>query len=395
MTALLASMTALGPIATDLYVPSLPNLVADLQTTPSKVQWTMSAYLLGFAIGQLFYGPISDKFGRRPVLFAGLAIFLLATIASGLAGSIEWLAAARGIQGLGGACPQILARAMVRDLHDGHHAGRQLALMSMIMGLAPVLSPFLGGVLAVWFSWRMVFAAMFIVVFALLVAAVLFLPETIRERMKGPISPQAIFSSFCIVAQNRVWLAYAIILACCHIGLFTFVSTSPFILRDQYGLNPLQFGIGFSLCSIAFVSGAALSSRIVARLGLDGTIGIGVTFLVAAGIAQALALLLFPAAVLALFIPEMLFFFGIGLVMPNAVAAALSPFPDRAGAASSLAGFFQMLISAVTGLIVVALIRDTAWPFVTVTFLCGATAFLVFTCTRKLRLNARSNSANI
>ncbi len=389
MTVVLALMTALGPISTDLYVPALPSLALDLNTTAAKVQWTMSAYLIGFGFGQLIYGPLSDKFGRKPILLVGFGIFLIATIASGLAVTVEALTLARGLQGFGGACPQILARAMVRDLHEGHHAGRQLAVMSTIMGLAPVLSPLAGGLLTVWFSWRAAFVVMFILVAALTIIAVTLLPETIRSKTKGPISVRSIAASFAIVAKSRVWLAYAVIVACCHIGLFTFISTSPFVLRSQYGLNPLQFGIGFSICSTAFVCGAAISSRIVSRLGLDGTMEIGVALLAGAGVLQALGLFLFPDNVLALFIPEVIFFSGIGLVLPNAVAAALSPFPERAGAASSLAGFFQMMASAAIGILVVSLIRDNAWPLVVVTVLSGATAFIVFAFSRKLRFNNR------
>jgi DHA1 family bicyclomycin/chloramphenicol resistance-like MFS transporter len=385
MTVVLALMTGMGPIATDLYVPSLPNLAEDLQTTPAKVQWTMSAYLIGFAVGQLFYGPLSDKFGRKPILLIGFSIFLAATIASGLSTSIEMLTLARSLQGLGGACPQILSRAMVRDMYEGHQAGRQLSIMSTIMGLAPILSPLGGGLLAIFFGWRAAFVVMFVIVSTLTLIAAVMLPETIRHRMEGPISPRSIFASFSVVARSRVWLVYSTVLACCHIGLFTFISTSPFVLRNIYGLNPLEFGIGFSICSTAFVMGAALGSRLVSRRGIDGTIEIGVTMLAAAGILQAVGLYLMPTNVLALFVPEILFFGGIGLVLPNSVAGALSPFPERAGAASSLAGFVQMLFSAAIGLVVVALLRDNAWPLVTITFSTGILAFGLFMLTRDLR----------
>ncbi len=390
MTVVLALMTAMGPISTDLYVPSLPHLAEDLSTTPAKVQWTMSAYLIGFAFGQLFYGPLSDKLGRKPVLLCGFSIFLLATIASGLSTSIEMLTLARGFQGLGGACPQILARAMVRDMYEGHQAGRQLSIMSTIMGLAPILSPLGGGLLAIFFGWRAAFVVMFVVVAALTLSVVLLLPETIRQRMEGALSVRNILASFRVVARNRMWMTYATILACCHIGLFTFISTSPFVLRNIYGLNPLQFGIGFSICSTAFVLGAATGSRLVSRLGLDGTIRIGVIMLASAGVLQALGLFLMPHEVLALFVPEIIFFGGIGLVLPNSVAAALSPFPERAGAASSLAGFVQMLVSAAIGLIVVAMLRDSAWPLVFITLSTGVLAFVVFQATANLRRKNQS-----
>ena len=385
MTFVLALMTAMGPISTDLYVPSLVDLVADLKTTPTMAQWTMSAYLLGFAVGQLFYGPISDKFGRKPVLLVGFAIFLTGAALACVATSIDMLIAARAIQGLGGACPQILARAMVRDLHDGHAAGRQLALMSTIMGVAPVVSPLAGGAIAIWFGWRASFIVMLAVVSALALISAILLPETLREKTSGALSLRGMLASFAIVGRNRIWLSYATMTACCHTGLMTFVSTSPYFLKQFYNLDPFRFGMAFSVCSIAFVTGAAISSRIVSRLGLDGTLVIGVRALAAAGVLQALALVFAGEHVAAIIVPELLFFFGVGLTLPNSVAAALSPFPERAGAASSLGGFFQMLLSSIIGLAVVASLGATAWPLVLVTLGSGLVALLSFELSRGMR----------
>ena len=154
MTVLLAFMTAMGPISTDLYVPALPQLATEFGVTPARVQWTLSSYLMGFAVGQLAYGPLSDKYGRKPLLMLGFAAYLIGTIASAFATSIEGLTLARMLQGIGGAGPIIIARAIVRDMYEGARAGRQLSLMSTIMGIAPIASPVLGGFLAVWFGWR-------------------------------------------------------------------------------------------------------------------------------------------------------------------------------------------------------------------------------------------------
>lgn len=390
MTVLLAFMTAMGPISTDLYVPALPQLAAEMATTPARVQWTLSSYLAGFAIGQLIYGPLSDKYGRKPLLLAGFAAYLLGTALSAVANSIEFLTLSRMLQGIGGAGPIIIARAIVRDMYEGARAGRQLSLMSTIMGVAPIASPVLGGFLAVWFGWRASFVAMLAMVGPIAFLALLFMPETLRQPQTGPISVRAIGASFAVVARHRVWRVYASIMAMSHTGLFTFVAASPFVLQSVYGLTPVEFGAGFSLCSVAFVSGAYVGSRLVTRRGIDGVVSQGVACLALGGLLQLLGYLAFPNSALALFIPELVYFYGIGYVLPHSIAGALSPFPERAGAATSLQGSLQMMFSAAVGILVVALIASYGpLPLALTTFFMGAGTWIVFRMSERLRAENR------
>lgn len=391
MTVLLAFMTAMGPISTDLYVPALPQLVTELATTPARVQWTMSAYLIGFALGQLFYGPLSDKYGRKPLLMIGFAAYLIGTALSAFAASIEWLTAARLLQGVGGAGPIIMARAIVRDMYEGARAGRQLSIMSTIMGVAPIVSPVLGGFLVVWFGWRASFVAMLAMIGPIAFMASLYLPETLRHVQSGPISVRAIGQSYAVVASNRVWRVYASIMAMSHTGLFTFVAASPFVLQTIYGLTPVEFGAGFSVCSIAFVSGAYFGSRLVTRIGIDGVVSLGVLCLAGGGALQLLGYLIFPQSVLALFIPELIYFYGIGYVLPHSIAGALSPMPERAGAATSLQGFLQMSFSAAMGIFVVALIPLYGpLPLAVTTCVMGLGTLIVFRLSQKTRAAGRA-----
>ena len=378
LTFVLALMTAMGPIAMDIYVPSLPQLAEEFAASPMRVQWTLSAYLIGFGIAQIFYGPLSDKLGRKPLLLAGFAIFLVASLASMAATSIDTLIAARALQGAGGAGPIIVVRAIVRDLYEGARAGRQLSVMSTIMGIAPIAAPVMGGVLALWFGWRASFVAMFVIVACLIVTAALLLPETLKQKQDAPLSLGGIFSSFRIILANRRWRIYSALNCLGHTGIYTFLAAAPFILQNVYGLTPLQFGFSFSMCSIAFVIGAGTGSRLVTRLGLNRTISIGIGCYFIGGIAQALGVLLFPETLAALLIPEMIFFCGVGFVMPHSIAAALTPFPERAGAAASLQGFVQMTFSASVGLAVASMIGATAWPLVIATLALGLSAGAVF-----------------
>lgn len=385
MTLLLGLLSAMGPISTDLFVPALPQLTADLQTIPARAQWTMSGYLLGFAAGQIFYGPVADKYGRKPVLMVALCIYLVASLAGALALSIESLTAARVIQGLGGAGPIIVARSIVRDLYQGNIANQKMALISTVMGLAPIIAPLVGALLVVKFGWRSGFVGMFLAVLFMAIMAALFLPETIRKRTEGRLSFKNILAGFAIVGRNKIWRSYASLQVTSQTGLYTFIASSPFILQNVYGITPLQFGVAFSICSFAFATSALISSRVVARRGGDFALGIGVTMFAIAGVTQLAGILISPKDLLTLFIPELLYFGGVGFILPNAVAGSLSPFPDRAGAATSLAGFTQMIVSAAVGLFVVAMIDKSAMPLALSTFITALISVIIFLASKNAR----------
>ncbi len=385
MTVMLAFMTALGPLATDLYLPSLPHIGAALGASPAAVQLTLSAYLIGFSVGQIIYGPISDALGRKPVLVAAFALFVVATIACAIATSVETLIVARAIQAFGGAGPIILARTMVRDLYEGPRAGREMSMMGSIMGVTPIIAPVLGGFLQVGFGWRSIFATMAAGGLVLALLSAFLVPETNRFRDRSHLSPGAILRSYSVVLKNRSYRAYVALLALSYAGLFAFISASSFVMQGVYGLDEIMFGIAFALCSVFFVIGTLIGTRIVVRRGFDRTIGVGVALLAIGGVGQWLGAYFLPGQIVALVIPEMIYFTGIGLVLPQAMAAAMAPFPERAGAASSLAGFVQMVCASAAGAAVGAFVGGSAMPLVTASALSGLGALAIFANTKRLR----------
>ena len=389
MTVMLAFMTALGPLATDLYLPSLPHIGAALAANPAQVQLTLSAYLIGFSIGQIIYGPISDALGRKPVLVAAFGLFILATLACALATSVEMLIIARALQAFGAAGPIILARTMVRDLYHGPRAGREMSMMGTIMGITPIIAPILGGFLQVGLGWRSIFLTMAAGGIVLALLAALRLPETNNFRSRDHLSLAAILESYKIVLSHKAYRAYAALLSLSYAGLFAFISASSFVFQDVYGLDEIAFGITFGICSISFVLGTMMGTRIVTKHGFDRTIGIGVACLAAGGVGQWIGVIILPKALLAIVVPEMVFFIGIGLVLPQAMAAAMTPFPERAGAASSLAGFMQMVFASAAGAIVGAFVGGSAMPLVTASALSGVLALIVLVTTRNLRAAQR------
>lgn len=384
LTALLSLLTALGPLAVDMYLPSFPDIARLLATDPATVQLTLSLYMASYAIGQVVYGPLSDRYGRVPVMRAALAIYCVASLACALAPDIELLLAARMFQALGSSGAIVLSRAIVRDLYSGARAGRELSLMGAIMALAPVLAPMIGGVLQSAFGWRSHFVLH--IAIGLVAAAVVWrkLPETMRAPT-GPLSLRAIGAAYAEIVRNRAVLAYVGMLAVSFAGVFAWISGSSFVLQEIYGLSALAYGLAFAAASGGYLAGTAVATRIVQPLGLDRTIGIGAAALAAGGIGAVAAIPLGGTSPIPLTAAMALYAVGMGLVQPQTVAGAMMPFPQRAGTASSLLGVTQMVCAAICGAIVGHLLGASAWPVAMPLALTGCATLLLWAISRGVR----------
>ena len=379
MTAILAMLTAVGPLSTDMYLPSLPAIAQALGTDISRAQLTLSGYLVGFAAGQIFYGPISDKIGRKPTVLAGLALYCLASAACALAQSVEMLIAARVLQALGAAGPIVLGRAIVRDLYDGARAGRELSRMGMIMGLVPAIAPIIGGVLEPLFGWRSNFWAVLGGGAALALAVMLLLPETLRQKRPEPISLLNILRGYRVLLGHGGFRLHASMAAFTYAGLFSFISGSSFVLQGVYGLSTLAYGLSFGASVIGYIAGTIVAQRIVGKRGLDGTIRIGTFCMAGGGLLMLAGMLAGTGSSLEVTVPMALYAAGVGLTLPQANASAMMPFPDRAGAASSLQGLLQMSFAALVGSTLGLLLARS--PLVMPLFIAamGLTSVMVFT----------------
>jgi DHA1 family bicyclomycin/chloramphenicol resistance-like MFS transporter len=384
LTALLAALSAIGPLTTDMYLPSLPDIARALGAPTAQVQLKISAYLFGFAVGQSLYGPVSDRHGRQPVLLAAVGLYCAASLACALSTSIEMLIAARALQALGGSGGIVLARAIVRDLYSGVRAGRELSLIGSVMALAPVLAPIIGGVLQTGFGWRSVFFT--------LVAAGLFgagvvwmlLPETLGRRAE-PLSISSMLKSYVLVARNPAYLAYLGLASTSYAGLFAWISGASFVLQNLYGLTPFSFGIAFALGSVGYMTGATLAARMVVKIGLDRTIGFGGCACAAGGLGMVAAVAFGLTSAASLVLPVAVYLAGLGMVLPQSIAGAMTPFPERAGAASALLGFVQQSIAALCGAAVGALLGANAWPLAAAVAIMGIATLVLWILTRGLR----------
>ncbi len=384
LTALLAALTAVGPLSTDMYLPSLPDIADEFHASTPQVQLTLSAFLIGFAVGQIVYGPVSDRYGRKPVLLAAVGLFCAASLACTLSTSIEMLIAARAAQALGGSGAVVLTRAIVRDLYSGVRAGRELSLIGSVMALAPVLAPIGGGALQTVFGWQAIFVVLVAAGAIAMTITWTLLPETLaKPTMNG--APVSMLRSYRIVLSSGVYLAYLGLGSFSYAGLFAWLSGASFVLQNLYGLTPFVFGVVFAIGAVGYMVGTTIAARVVARLGLDRVAGLGSAMLAIGGLLMSLSVALGFTSSLSLVLPVAMFLAGLGMVLPQSIAGAMTPFPERAGAASSLFGFVQQTAAAVCGALVAWLLGRNAWPLAAAMALMGCATLLLWLLTRGVR----------
>ena len=362
LAVLIVALTSLGPLSTDFYLPALPAIARALGTDTAGAQLTLSVYLLGFGFGQLLIGPLSDRFGRRPVMLWGMVVFVLSSAACAVAPTIETLVAARLVQAFGACVGPVLGRAVVRDVYGPHEAARVLSHVATATALAPLAAPILGGWLSASFGWRSTFFTL--TGYGLALAAMVWtvLKETNRHPDPQAMQPSRMVANYGVLLADRIYRG-ALLTGCgAFAALFAFISGSPFVYIELYGMSPQQMGFAFGANVTGFMIGTMLSARLSRRLGAGWMIRSGVLLGSACGLLMAglaLAGVHHPAAIMG---PMWGVTMAIGLVMPNATALGLAGYPKMAGAAASLMGFVQMGLGAGAGMIVGHGVQASATP---------------------------------
>jgi DHA1 family bicyclomycin/chloramphenicol resistance-like MFS transporter len=392
MTVLLGALIAVAPLAMDIYLASMPSMTRSLSATPEQVQLTLSLYMYGWGLSQILVGPLTDRFGRRPVLIAGLALFVAASVACAASRNIETLIAARVAQAIGVATVAVVPRAVVRDLYTGEHAARMLSLMGIVLGIAPIVAPIIGSHLHVWFGWQanFIFVAAYGAI-ALAVVAVAF-PETIRARNARATAPAVMLANYGTLLRSRTYIGYALVAAFGSCGLFAFLAGSAFVFVSVIGTGEQGFGFLFGAVMLGNITGATIGSKLVTRLGIDRMIGYSTWLMLVAGVALAAlawARVSHPLAVVA---PMFLFMVALMTTMPQATAGGLTAFPEIAGSAASLLLFCQFVLASTAALIVGLTFDGTQRPMATT---IAAAALLAFVAFRALVPRAASRGRRI
>jgi MFS transporter, DHA1 family, multidrug resistance protein len=359
---ILVGATALGLLASAIYVPSIPDIARELDVPVGQVTLTITTFLFTFGAATLFVGALSDRFGRRGVLIGGSALCAAASFACALAWTIDLLLIGRAAQAIGACAGIVVARATVRDLYDRDGTARAMALLAMAATLAPILGPALGGYIHVWLGWRANFIIVGVLSVLVMLLTAAWLPETNTNLQNQTSLVRGLFTSFTALLRQRRFLAYALAASGGSIAFYGFIAATPVLLIDRLGVSPDLFGICIGIPPMGFLTGSYVSSRLAARVGLDrlilcggfGHILCGTTLFALAyfGIAA-------PWAVIA---PLLLMGFSNGLIMSNAYAGGVSVQPQLAGAASGLANFLQMFFSALAVAAFSTLTLETAMP---------------------------------
>lgn len=341
----LSLLLGLQPITTDVYLPALPMLARALDAPMSTVQLTMSALILAFGAAQMFWGPVADRIGRRPVLLAGLALYAVSSVGCALAESIATLVAWRVVQGAAMSAGVVCARAVVRDLYEPVEGAQVMALALSGLGVIALAGPLAGGMAAAAWGWRGPLALVAGVAALTLAFIAWRLPETLQHRNPRATQLRPLLHQWVQVGQHPVFVAWAALVACSYGGLFTILAGSSFVYMDTLGLSPGRYGAAMAAGSLSYLVGTLVCRRWIARLGMAGAVRRGAWFTLAAGVSIAALALLGVHGLWALLLPQCLFLFGHGILQPCGQAGVVAPFPRAAGAASALAGLVLALVA--------------------------------------------------
>lgn len=374
---ILGLLSVVGPVAIDMYLPALPEIGGQLGASTSAVQLSLMSFMAAFAIGQLFYGPVSDMVGRKPPLYFGLGIFMLGSIGCALAPSIEWLIVARFVQGIGACASASLPRAIVRDQYTGAEAAQLFSLIMLVFSVSPILAPLTGSLVIAFGDWRLLFWVMTVVGLLGLALTVFALRETRPAHLRTESSIGGALRSYGTLLKDWNFIGLVMIGAFGMSSFMAFIGNSSFIYIEHYGLTPTQYSFAFAANAISFFAVSQSTGYMVKRFGLQRLVRWAVT-----GFASAMVLLaaLFVAGIDSMWVLSGLMFvaFGfLGLVLPTTGVLAMEEHGAIAGTASALMGTLQMISGAVVMGIVGAFHDGTAIPMVLGFAICALAAFLI------------------
>ena len=357
--ALMCSLVSIGGISVTLILPSMPSMVIDLGSSAAGVQLTLGVFMIAFGVAQLVWGPLSDRYGRRPTLRLGLGLYVLASVCCWASATIELLIVSRALQAIGACCAPVVARAVVRDVYDREDMARIMSYVILAFAVSGILAPSFGAFIQENAGWRGNFAFMALVGAVLLAIILTVLPETHPASRREPSNARHVIRNYCVLLSNRQHLGYALAGSLSYSAYFVFSSIAAFALIEVANVSPTLFALLYAAVAFGYGIGTFTSARLARRLGLDRTVAIGLAVSVLASLLHNVLVLDNSSNPYTIALPMVIVALGLGLGFANLQAGAIAPFPVFAGAASSTAGFLQMLVSSVIGAIALQFYNGT------------------------------------
>ncbi|EGA71226.1 bicyclomycin/multidrug efflux system [Vibrio sinaloensis DSM 21326] len=374
---ILGAIGALTPLAIDMYLPAMPTIARDLGVAEGAVQITLTAYTAGFAIGQLIHGPLADSYGRRPVLILGVLFFGLASVVSATTNGIEALTWVRTAQGFAGAAAAVIIQAVVRDMFDREDFARAMSFVTLVMTVAPLVAPMIGGHVAVWFGWRAIFWILAAFAALVIVLVVWKIPETLAEDKKQPLRFRTTIRNYMKLCSNPVAMGLIFSGAFSFAGMFAFLTAGSFVYIDIYGVRPDQFGYLFGLNIVAMIIMTSINGRLVKKVGSHTMLRFGLFVQLIAGLGLFVGWLLD----LGLWgtVPFVVMFIGtLSTIGSNSMGLLLSGYPTMAGTASSLAGTLRFGTGSIVGGVVALMPGGVTWPMISVMTACSILSAVLY-----------------
>ncbi len=387
---ILGLLSAVGPFSIDMYLPAFPAIAKSLDTTVAQVMFSLSSFFVGISVGQMVYGPLLERYGRKKPLYVGLIIYLIASIGCALATSVEALIVFRLLQALGGCVGLVASRAIVRDLFEVHENAKIFSLLMLVVAVSPIIAPTVGGYVTAVLGWRWVFGILLIINLIILAGVHFLLPESKEPDPTFSLRAGAITRNFLEILKHPQFYTFALTGAIAYAGLCAYISGSPHVFMEIFKVSEREYGWIFAIIAIGIISASQVNSRLVNRYSSEQIVKVACLSQSLIGLTLALLTYLGYSELYLTILLIFLFLCCQGLLFPNASALSLAPFGHKAGSASALMGALQMSVGACASAVVSLLQNSTPLPMVGTMALCSVMAFLVFLEGRKLIANANT-----
>lgn len=392
---ILGALATISPFSIDMYLPGFPAIALDLKAPMSQVQFSLTAYLVGIAVGQLLYGPLLDRFGRKKPLYVGLAVYILASVGCAFTESIHALIFMRFLQALGGCAGIVSAQALVRDIFPVNKTAQAFSLITLVISVSPMIAPTVGGYVTAHFGWHYVFVILAVITLIILIASYFFLPNGRKGDPSFSLKPKAVASNFYSVLQNPQFIIYALTGGIASAAPFAYIAGSPNVFMNLYTLTEQQYGWVFALLAFAMIGSTQLNHFILKRFTSEQVIRFALFYQSITGILLVTGVYFGWFNVYTLIAMMFVFFAGQGITGPNATALSLAPFAKNAGSASALFGSWRLGAGGIISAVVSLFHNDTALPMVITMAGCALVAIaILFVGNSRVNYKARKKQVD-